>query len=264
MSLESVTLRNELKQIAKARRRLMKRVKAFKDFILSDDIFEDDREFERRLSAIQDSVITLAELTVPPTEYTAAAMERAKEAPEKAEKQLTLEQYTEKAFTLPKALVSIVVAFGTFVLAEKGIIPPIAVFGVVAAILAFAFAPQLKELIRALQEKKPEAVEEEELTLEEIEKISGLFDEIRNKYVSAYFLIRWQGRPDEPIPEAFEGLGWAKELLIRGEQMKHTLPHEFEGKIGKIVAACERSIWQRKQFIVSAMVQSMASLAVQR
>lgn len=246
----------------------MDRVKAFRDFILSDRAFDDDAEFERKLSDVQESVVMIAELTVAPTEQTELfkrMVEASKPTPEGEQaKQLTLEGLVpETTFTLPKALISAVAIVGSVILTEKELLPPLTPVAVIGAILAFAFAPQLKQLIQAFMEKKPES-EEEKLTLEEIEKISGLFSEMRQKYVSAYFLIRWQGRSDEPIPEAFEGLGWSKELLNRGEQLRRTLPHEFMDVIGRIVNACERSIWQRKQFIVSAMVQSSMAMIGQR
>ncbi|MEM2591782.1 MAG: hypothetical protein QXI60_04275 [Thermofilaceae archaeon] len=271
MSLEAITLQSELNQIEEAKRTLMERVKAFREFIISPRAFDDDAEFESRLSDIQESVVTLAELTVAPSPATelfkGMGMAEAAKTPTEAEaaKQATLIPFLQEgAFSLPKALVSAVAMVGAFLMAEKGLIPPIGVLAVVGAVLAFAFAPQLKQLIQAFMEKRPEEAEEEELTLEEIEKVSELFTEIRRKYVSAYFLIRWQGRPEEPIPEAFEGLGWPKELLNRGEQLRRTLPHEFMSLIGKIVNACERSIWQRKQFIVSAMVQSSMGMIGQR
>jgi hypothetical protein len=45
-------------------------------------------------------------------------------------------------------------------------------------------------------------------------------------------------------------------LYEREKFFKETLPHEFMNIIGRIIVACDRSIWQRKQMIMDAMVRS--------
>lgn len=260
--METLTYSDELERIEKARQTLLEKVDDFQNFLASPKVFDEDMAFEQKLTDVQKSVTVLAELTVEPSLMMELrqAMARQGGQPQPQEtigKQATLtELVPESAFTLPKALISVAAILGCGVLIEQKLLPPISILAVIVAVLAFAFAPQLKQLITALTEKKEEG--EKALTLEDIEKISSIFSEIRNKYVSAYFLIRWQGSPGEPIPEQWQHLGLDVALVNRGEYLRKTLLHEFLDKIGQIVNACERSIWQRKQLIISAMAQSAA------
>ena len=266
MSLETVTLSEELEKIEVAKNEIRESAKRLREFILSAEFLEDYVGFEKLLGDFQDKVVTLVELTTTPQPAIAmleALQQQQKQAPmEKGELQTTLAPYVTETFTLPKAVVSLSAIVGTTIIVQNGLLPPIAVLGVVGAVLAFAFAPQLKTLIESFFKK--EEKKEEEITPEKLEDwVNESIAKIRSVYMSARFLLKVQKVSDDII-QRFKELGMDEALVDREHYFKETLPHEFLSRIGRIMVACDRSIWYRKQLIVSAMVQASQAQMLMR
>jgi len=223
-------------------------------FILSPNFLEDYITFENCLSDFQEKVITLVELTTMP-QPTLEQIQKALATQTSQEgQQQTLPIPEVKDFTLEKALVAVAAIAATGVTVYYAILPPMSLLLVIAACLGLAFSRQLKTLFEGLLHRKGE---EEEIAPEKLEDwINESISKIRMTYMSARFLIKVQTQRKETLPPQYRELGLDEALYNREQYFKETLPHEFLSHIGRIMVACDRSMWIRKQLIVSAMVQA--------
>jgi hypothetical protein len=253
--MEAVTLRNELQLIEKARSEIIEAEKALRAFILSMEFLVDYIKFEQVLCEFQDRIITLVQVTTSPELRQLLKALGAQEQPPGAKpqgQQLTLPSVVE-TFTLEKALVVLVSIVGVSIGVEHRFLPPISILAVVAGGLALAFAPQLKSLVESLMKKEEK---KEEIKPENLENwIVDSISKMRLTYMSARFLMKVQTQTKESLPR-FAELGLDEALYEREKFFKETLPHEFMNIIGRIIVACDSSIWQRKQMIMDAMVRS--------
>jgi hypothetical protein len=259
LSLEIVTLTEELRKIDDADTTLRDSAKKLRTFILSPKFLDDYIQFEQFLSDFQDKVITLVELTTSPQAFIQqlqAALGQPKEQKqlETAKPSLTA-PFIAESFTLEKALIVIASIVGCGIAVEQRLLPPIAILFVIVGGLSLAFAPQLKSILETLLKK--EEKKEEEIAPENLEDwINESIAKIRSEYMSARFLIKVQTQTKETLPPQYRDLGLDEALFNREQYFHETLPHEFLSRIGRIMVACDRSMWTRKQLIVTAMVQA--------
>jgi phosphotransacetylase len=129
--------------------------------------------------------------------------------------------------------------------------------------LAFAFAPQLKSAVEALFKKKEEE-EEKVIAPERLEEwVNENISRIRQLYVSAKFLIKFQRVPEEII-QRFRELGLDPSVVDREKYFRETLPPLFLDWLGQIMVQCDKSLWQRSQVLISAMVQASQAQMMMR
>ena len=258
--MEAVTLRNELQIIEKARSEIIDAEKALRAFILSDKFLLDYIKFEQVLCEFQDRIVTLVQITTSPElqQLLKALGAQEQQGAKPQGQQLTLPQIAE-TFTLEKALVVLVSIVGVSIGVEQRLLPPLSILAVVAGALALAFAPQLKGIIESLMKKEEK---KEEIKPENLEDwIVDSLSKMRQTYMSARFLMKVQTQTKESLPR-FAELGLDEALYEREKYFKETLPHEFMDRIGRIIVACDRSIWQRKQMIMDAMVRSSMGMEI--
>ena len=253
--MEAVTFRDELQLIRKSRVEIVEAERALRKFILSPVFLVDYIKFEEMLCEFQDRIITLVQVTTSPELQRLLKALGAQEQPPGAKpqgQQLTLPQIAE-TFTLEKALVVLVSIVGVSIGVEQRLLPPLSILAVVAGGLALAFAPQLKSLVESLMKKEEK---KEEIKPENLENwIVDSISKMRLTYMSARFLMKVQTTIKEALPR-FAELGMDEALYEREKYFKETLPHEFMNIIGRIIVACDSSIWQRKQMVMDAMVRS--------
>jgi hypothetical protein len=255
MSLEA-TLTEELQKIDDAHTELKKSVTAVRDFILSQSLFDDYAKFEKLLSDFQDKVITLVEITTSPQALIQQIQTAIGQTQQPTPTQTSLTLPSE--FTLEKALICVVSVAGCGIAVEQRLLPPLTIVFVVGACLALAFSQQLKSLIESAFKK--EAEKEEEIAPENLEDwVNESIAQIRSQYMSARFLMKVQTQTKETLPSQFKDLGLDEALISREQYFKETLPHEFLSRIGRIMVACDRSMWSRKQLIVTALVQAQTT-----
>lgn len=263
MSLEAVTLGEELQKLDAAHSELKKSEQKLRTFILSPEFLNDYTAFENHLSDFQEKVITLVEVSTSP-QPTLEQLQKMLGQPQQGEGQPQPVPIPEvKEFGMEKALVVVAAIAATGATVYYGYLPPISLLLVIAAALGLAFSPQLKAAVESLLHRKEE--EKEELTPEKLEDwVNESISEIRNKYMSARFLIKVQNQTKETLPPQYGELGLDEALFNREQYFRETLPHEFLSQIGRIMVACDRSMWVRKQVIVAAMVQAKQAAAFER
>lgn len=263
--MEAVTLKNELQLIEKARVEIYIAEKALRNFILSPQFLVDYIKFEEVLCEFQDRIVTLVQMTTSPElrqllKALGAQEQQQGVKPQPQGQQLTLPAFAE-SFTLEKAIVVLASIVGVSIGVEQRLLPPISILAVVAGGLALAFAPQLKGLVESLMKK--EEPKKEEIKPENLEDwIVDSLSKIRLTYMSARFLMKIQTQTIESLPDQYKVLGLDEALINREKYFKETLPHEFLDRIGRIIVACDRSIWQRKEMVMDAMVRSTMGMEV--
>jgi hypothetical protein len=270
LSLETVTLSEQIEKIHAAKNALIERVKKIREFVRSEKfLHDDDHELEMLLGDFQDNITVYVELHTAPwspaswLELLQKQQGQAPAPPEKEAQPIPLTAYIGETFTLPKAVVCLAGIVGTAVVAQQGLLPPIAVLGVVGATLAFAFAPQLKSAFETLFKKK-EGEEEKVIAPERLEEwVNENISRIRQLYVSAKFLIKFQRVPEEII-QRFRELGLDPAVVDREKYFRETLPPLFLDWLGQIMVQCDKSLWQRSQVLISAMVQASQAQMMMR
>lgn len=260
MSLETVTLTEELQKIDEAHKSLKESAKALREFVLSQDFLRKYVKFEQLLSNFQDKVITLVEIVTSPLaaieQFQKALTQGRTQQQAQTQEQTLLSPPFSETFTIERALVSVVAIVACGIAVEQRLLPPTALLFVIGVSLALAFASQLKALAESFIEKEEEK-EEGEIAPEKLEDwINESIAKIRSEYMSARFLIKVQSQTMETLPTQYRDLGLDEAMFNREQYFKETLPHEFLSRIGRIMVACDRSIWTRKQLIVTAMVQT--------
>lgn len=264
MSLETVTLAQELRKLDEARMDFLKSEMELCNFILSEDFLRKWERFHLLLSEFRNKVFALVQelMSLSPQQPSASQTQEQNlsKQPQQSIMQLPL---TEKVFTLEKALVILAVVAGTCIVVQDGLLPPLALIGVVAACLTFVFAPQIRSLIEAALKKKPD--EKKEIPLAKLEEwVTDQLSVMRNKYTSAIFLILEQPQKLESLPPQYKELQFTREQVEREEYLRRTLAPEFQGTLDKIVYFCNKNWEARKTFVISAMVQARQAASLNR
>ena len=270
MSLETVTLSEQIEKIQAAKNTLIERMRNIREFMRSEKfLHDDDHELEMLLGDFQDNITVYVELHTAPWSPASwlEILQKQQQGPtqqlEKEAQPIPLTAYLGETFSLPKALVCLAGVVGTTVVVQQGLLPPISLLGVIGASLAFAFAPQLKSVAEALFKKREEE-KEKVIAPERLEEwVNENISRIRQLYVSAKFLIKFQRVPEEII-QRFRELGLDTAVVDREKYFRETLPPLFLDWLGQIMVQCDKSLWQRSQLIISAMVQASQAQMLMR
>gem|GEM_PF-2318290 len=279
MSSEVYTFKGELDQLEEKERTLKQRHKELRDFILSDDFLVEKEKFERLLSDFEGEAISLVEaLEAAPPVIIQEPGKAEGEAPQQPEQQLaqifaSIQRAPKTTHVLAMAVlaaVTIIVAgivelmYPEF-LAKAGIalgykpgelLKWVAISVSIVMALPWIIEALQKALAKALEKKKQEEEIPKELS---VDWIHSNLERIRQKYLSAWLLAKVQNQTKEDLPQ-YEGMGMDEILFSRIKFLKATLSTEFLSVLGKIVIACDRSIWIRKGLLFSAIVQSRAAI----
>ena len=279
MSSEVYTFKGELDQLEEKERTLKQRHKELRDFILSDDFLVEKEKFERLLSDFEGEAISLVEaLEAAPPVIIQEPGKAEGEAPQQPEQQLaqifaSIQRAPKTTHVLAMAIlaaVTIIVAgivelmYPEF-LAKAGIalgykpgelLKWVAISVSIVMALPWIIEALQKALAKALEKKKQEEEIPKELS---VDWIHSNLERIRQKYLSAWLLAKVQNQTKEDLPQ-YEGMGMDEILFSRIKFLKATLSTEFLSVLGKIVIACDRSIWIRKGLLFSAIVQSRAAI----
>ena len=279
MSSEVYTFKGELDQLEEKERTLKQRHKELRDFILSDDFLVEKEKFERLLSDFEGEAISLVEaLEAAPPIIIQEPGKAEGEAPQQPEQQLaqifaSIQRAPKTTHVLAMAVlaaVTIIVAgivelmYPEF-LAKAGIalgykpgelLKWVAISVSIVMALPWIIEALQKALAKALEKKKQEEEIPKELS---VDWIHSNLERIRQKYLSAWLLAKVQNQTKEDLPQ-YEGMGMDEILFSRIKFLKATLSTEFLSVLGKIVIACDRSIWIRKGLLFSAIVQSRAAI----
>ncbi|MCL6579498.1 MAG: hypothetical protein K6T73_08960 [Candidatus Bathyarchaeota archaeon] len=264
MSLETVTLAQELRKLDEARMDFLKSEMELCNFILSQDFLRKWERFHLLLSEFRNKVFALVQELIsalPQQPLTPQTQEQ--NLPKQPQQPIMQLPLTEKVFTLEKALVILAAIAGTCIVVQDRLLPPLALIGVVAACLTFVFAPQIRSLIEAALKKMPE--EKEEIPLAKLEEwVTDQLSVMRNKYTSAIFLILEQPQKLESLPPQYKELQFTREQVEREEYLRRTLAPEFQGTLDKIVYFCNKNWEARKTFVISAMVQARQAASLNK
>jgi len=279
LSSEVYTFKGELDQLEEKERTLKQRHKELRDFILSDDFLVEKEKFERLLSDFEGEAISLVEaLEAAPPVIIQEPGKAEGEAPQQPEQQLaqifaSIQRAPKTTHVLAMAVlaaVTIIVAgivelmYPEF-LAKAGIalgykpgelLKWVAISVSIVMALPWIIEALQKALAKALEKKKQEEEIPKELS---VDWIHSNLERIRQKYLSAWLLAKVQNQTKEDLPQ-YEGMGMDEILFSRIKFLKATLSTEFLSVLGKIVIACDRSIWIRKGLLFSAIVQSRAAI----
>ncbi|MHA1632512.1 MAG: hypothetical protein ACTSXC_06895 [Candidatus Freyarchaeota archaeon] len=281
MSSEVYTFKGELEQLEEKERTLKQKHKELRDFILSDEFLTEKERFETLLSDFEGEAISLVEAleAAPPVIIqepgkTEGTVQPAQPSPEQiAQIFASIQRAPKTTHVLAMAVlaaVTIIVAgivelmYPEF-LAKAGIalgykpgelLKWVAISVSIVMALPWIIEALQKALAKALEKKKQEEEIPKELS---VDWIHSNLERIRQKYLSAWLLAKVQNQTKEDLPQ-YEGMGMDEILFSRIKFLKATLSTEFLSVLGKIVIACDRSIWIRKGLLFSAIVQSRAAI----
>jgi hypothetical protein len=249
--LETLTFQDELTKLDGARTSLEEKKNTLCTFILSEEFLVEMNSFLNLLSVFSGSLITLVEDVQNPV----VGIPTPKE--EEAAHEETVETQTE--FNRSKALAVAIVNIACALVVIYAQMPPY-VFGVVASLsITLMFLPQISKILsQAFRKQKVESEKSESMRMEEW--ISQSIAQIRDKYTSAWWLIKIQNQTKESIPD-YALLGTDEALYNRKKFFSETLPTEFLNRIDEIIVACDKNLWNRKSLLIHAITLARQATA---
>ena len=255
MSFETVTFRDELKKLDKREEEFKTSYEKLIAFILSIVFLKETKEFKKLLSELEGKLVTLAEAIEKPfagLPQTPLQFPGAEEPMEAEENPLE-----DKSFSWPKALVMIFIVISSAVIVQQHLLPIEAFIGVLIVSFFLLFFSSIKSLVQMVFAEK-EKKEEMSNSMRLEEWVNESFSKIRRLYTSARFLMMFQNASKETLPNY--GLpGMPEELYSREKYFSETLPDEFLSRIGRVVEACDKNLYARRQLLVHAITAAQAS-----
>jgi len=251
--LETLTFQDELTKLDNARGNLEENKKKLCSFILSEEFLVDMNSFLNLLSLFSGSIITLVENVQNPI----VGIPESTPKEEEAAHEETVE--TQREFNRSKALAVAIVNIACALVIIYAQMPPY-IFGIVAGLsITLMFLPQISKIVsQALRKKETESEKSESMRMEEW--ISQSIAQIRDKYTSAWWLIKIQNQTKESIPD-YALPGTDEALYNRTKFFRETLPTEFLNRIDEIIVACDKNLWNRKSLLIHAITLARQATA---
>lgn len=258
MSFEVVTFTAELEKLDMHHTQLRSSYEDLRVFILSPTFLHEPITFETRLSDFQAKLVTLVETVQAPVPSLPQMPFQLPSEPEEA----TLEDETEESsgkIGLAKAVVLMFALAACAIAVINDRLPAAVLIVVVAVVVTFLFLPQIRKLLAGLLSKKYEDKEEkEEKSVEDW--ISDSLSRIRDRYVSARFLLKFQTSDKASLPDyALPGVDEA--VYNRRLYFAETLPSDFLSHIGRIIVTCDKNVWNRRTLLINAITLSRQATA---
>jgi hypothetical protein len=272
MSTEAYTIKTELDLLTNKQAELEKAHREIREFILSDKFVVEKNRFESLLSQFEEKAISVIEMVemAPPVvvdaEETAQPPQQA--TPEMQERSIGILvrallvavaiiaagilEMRDQVMTVPVPQVvnGTVTAVPTPI--QTGYLPPGTLQWVAVGTILIVSMPWILDAARRLMVETRRREEMKPITVKWIHRN---IEYIRNKYLGSWLLTKIQDQTKEDMPN-YEMMGIDEVLYSRIKYLQATLSTEFISILGKIVVACDRSIWIRKGVLISAIVQS--------
>jgi hypothetical protein len=272
MSTEAYTIKTELDLLTNKQADLEEAHREIREFILSDKFIIEKSRFESLLSQFEEkaiSVIEMVEMASSPI-----VVEQPLQPPQQA---ATPEMQERSTGILVRALLVAVAIIAAGILEMRGRVMTVPIPQVVNGTVTTVPTPiqtgylppgtlqwvaigtilivSMPWIIDAARRLMVETHRREEMKPITVEWIHRNIEYIRNKYLGSWLLTKIQNQTKEDMPN-YEMMGIHEVLYSRIKYLQATLSTEFISILGKIVVACDRSIWIRKGVLISAIVQS--------
>jgi len=267
----------------------------WRNFLLEGDgrFLDDHREFQRRLGALEDSVLVPVHIigedivsvgAAPPmvstggSQPTLATQQAQSPETQMQGQPLALPQQSllgrlENLLRAPVTvlfLLFLAYAFATQVInvivapaTQREIptpIPPIYVLYVFAAVAGMLFLPTIAGVVQSFLDRR---LPEEPPTLSPLaEWIRSVFDEIRGEYEQYFYKVRLQTQSPKKLPwlaEVYDPVLWSTR-----ESATFELPNRWLGKTRRVMDLVKAAVQQREQILDAMLVQARQALAQQR
>jgi hypothetical protein len=272
MSTEAYTIKTELDLLTDKQADLEKAHREIREFILSDEFVVEKNRFESLLSQFEEKAISVIEMVemAPPV----VVEQPPQQPPQQA---ATPEMQERSTGILIRALLVAVAIIAAGILEmrgqvmtipvpqvvngtvttvpmpiQTGYLPPGTLQWVAVGTILIVSMPWIIDTARRLIEETRRREEMKPITVEWIHRN---IEYIRNKYLGSWLLTKIQNQTKSDMPN-YEMVGIHEVLYSRIKYLQATLSTEFISILGKIVVACDRSIWIRKGVLISAIVQS--------
>ena len=257
MSVETYTFKEELGLLEKKQAELREAYKNLVAFILSEKFLRVKTEFEKLLASFEEKVVALVEAieTAPPVVVEAPQTQQPAQTIQPQQVQAQQQPAVSATAVFAKALLVAVAILMVGVAAMKGYVPPESLNAVAICTVILVSLPSILEAVKKFAERE----EEEEVKPVSVNWVHRNLDYVRRKYLGAWLLVKVQNQTKKDLPQ-YEIMGLDEVLYNRYKYLSATMSTEFIGIIGKIMVACDRSLWLRKGVLISAIVQSRMAL----
>lgn len=253
---ETYTFQAELNKIDAGEKEMGEANRNLRGFILSKDFLADKPKFDDLTSQLESTLVTLAEEAEKPLPPLPAQSLPFSENEEHHQTTLEASTAVTKSVSYSTAAAVIIMYAVSGILAAELIISAAWFVAILACGLAMMLFDQIKNAVASLMQKKKE--EETTMAMRLENWIVESFNLIREKYTSAFMLIKVQTGskttlPNYALPETDES------TYNRRLYFETTLPTEFLTRIDRVIIACKKNVWGRKQVLINAIAVTKAA-----